>query len=55
LQWLQNPLTDGDNKNNVGLETRRTFRDKKREYLYEESTSLKQTVRTKPLEAYIET
>jgi hypothetical protein len=34
LQWLQNPSqTTGDNVNNAGRETSRTFRYKKREYL----------------------
>jgi hypothetical protein len=36
LIWLQNPSkTNGDNLNSVRRETRRNFRNKKREYLKE--------------------
>jgi hypothetical protein len=52
---LQNPSqTNGDNMNNVRCETSTTFRNKKREYLTEKIMSLKQTVRTKISETYIE-
>jgi hypothetical protein len=34
LQWLQNPSKiNGDNLNNIGRETNRHFRNKKRQYL----------------------
>jgi hypothetical protein len=54
LQWLQNPSQiNGDNLNTVRRETNRTFREK-REYLKEKLMSLKQRVRTKTSETYIE-
>jgi hypothetical protein len=55
LQWLQNPSqANGDNVNNVRRETSRTCRNKKREYLKEKIVSLKQSVRTKIPETYID-
>jgi hypothetical protein len=42
LQWLQNPRqTNGDNVGNVRLESSRTFRKRKREYLEEKFNELK--------------
>jgi hypothetical protein len=46
--------THGGNLNGIRCETNRYFRNKKREYLKEKSIGLKQTVRTKILETYIE-
>jgi hypothetical protein len=41
LQWLQNPSQiSGDNLQNLRLETSRTFRNKKREYLQEKISEL---------------
>jgi hypothetical protein len=42
LQWLQNPRpTNGDNLNNAQCETKKTSRNKKREYLKEKINELK--------------
>jgi len=55
LRWLQNQSEiNGDNLNNVICETRITFRDKRREYLKGKIKSLKQIVRTKISETYME-
>jgi hypothetical protein len=41
LQWLQDPSAiNGDNLNNVGHETSRHFRNKKREYLKDKINEL---------------
>jgi len=54
LQWLKNSSqTSGDNLTYVRRQTN-TIYSKKREHLKEKSMSLKQTVRTKISQTYIE-
>jgi hypothetical protein len=46
LQWLQDPSEiNGDNLNNVRLETRRQFRNKKREYLKDKINELAMNIK----------
>jgi hypothetical protein len=48
VQWLQIPIhTNGSNLNNVGHETSRTFRRKKREYLKEKINDLETNSKNK--------
>jgi hypothetical protein len=55
FQWLQNSRQrNGDHLNNVRHEASRTYGNKKTEYLKEKLMTLKQRVRTKISEAYIE-
>jgi hypothetical protein len=54
LQWLPNPSEiSGDNLNNAGRGSNRTFRNKRREYSKEKLMSLKQTIRTKISETFV--
>jgi hypothetical protein len=53
LQWLQDPSTiNGDNLDNIRLETSRNFRNKKKEYLKDKIDELAMN-RTRILENYI--
>jgi hypothetical protein len=53
-QGLQNPCqTHEDNLNNVGPDTKRNFRNKKRKYLKEKLKSLIQTVRIRILDMHV--
>jgi hypothetical protein len=56
LQWLQNPSqTNGDNPYSVVCETSRTFWEKRWNIWKKKLMSLKQTMRIRISEIYIET
>jgi thermostable 8-oxoguanine DNA glycosylase len=55
LQWLQNPSQiNRDTLNNIRPESKRTFRNKKGEYVIEKRKSLEQRVIIKISDTYIE-
>jgi hypothetical protein len=48
LQWLQDPSEiNGDNLNHISRETRRDFREKKREYFKEQIDKLETNIKNK--------